>query len=246
MAHPADGGGTSRSFPRIVRVRRPPQRTDSPMRIAYFDCFSGISGEMALGALVGAGAELGAISEALQSLPTPRVTLEAEQSEVRGIAATRVHLRWDADGIIRTYANLRAMIQESPLPPGPKATVQRILRRLAEADARTKGKDADVVTFHDYGEVASVVEIVGCAMALHQLEVERVFASPVPTGLGMARTEHGIMPIPSPVVIDLLQGVPTYSRGIPVELVTPVGAALLSSVAEGFGDLPMMRAERIG
>jgi hypothetical protein len=122
----------------------------------------------------------------------------------------------------------------------------RMYHRLAQAVSSVSGKDPDFVTFHEFGAADCLVEFVGVAMALEMLGVERVFASAVPTGIGMVRTEHGIMPIPTPVVAELLQGVPTYSGGIPVELVTATGAAVLAAASEGYGDMPMMRADHVG
>lgn len=216
------------------------------MRVAYFDCFSGISGDMALGALMHAGADPTRITESVSALPIDGVSVESEEVELRGITALRVHVHSGPQSIIRTYAGVKELLDRTELPAEVVRTAHRIYRRLAGASAIVHGKDPELVTFHEFGEVDCLVEIMGCSMALHLLEVERVFASPVPTGMGMARTEHGIMPIPSPVVMELLQGVPTYSRGVPVELVTAVGAAILSAVSEGYGDMPMMRADRIG
>lgn len=216
------------------------------MRLAYFDCFSGISGDMALGALIHAGADLATITETVGALPIDDFALETEEVELRGITALRVHVRSGPQAVIRTYAGIRALLDQTDLPPEVKRTAQRICRRLAEASGTIHGKDPELVTFQDFGEMDAVVDIVGCAMALHLLEVRRVFASPVPTGMGMVRTEHGIMPVPSPVVMELLQGIPTYSRGVPVELVTATGAAILAAVTEGYGDMPMMRANHVG
>jgi uncharacterized protein (TIGR00299 family) protein len=216
------------------------------MRLAYFDCFSGISGDMALGALIHAGANLAAITEALAALPIEELSVDTEDVDLRGISATRVHIRSGPQAIIRTYSGVRALLDQTDLPSPVRRTAHRIYRRLADASAIVHGKEPELITFHEFGEMDCLVEIVGCSVALHLLEVERVFASPVPTGMGMVRTEHGIMPIPSPVVMELLQGVPTYSRGIPVELVTATGAAILASVSEGYGDMPMMRADHVG
>jgi uncharacterized protein (TIGR00299 family) protein len=216
------------------------------MRLAYFDCFSGISGDMALGALVHAGADLASITDALASLAIEDFAVETEDVDLRGISALRVHLRTGPQSIIRTYAGIRALLEQTDLPAEVRRTAHRAYQRLADAAAIVHGKDPEQVTFHEFGERDCLVEIVGCAMALHLLEVDRVFASPVPTGMGMVRTEHGMMPIPSPVVMELLQGVPTYSRGVPVELVTATGAAILAAVSEGYGDMPMMRADQIG
>jgi pyridinium-3,5-bisthiocarboxylic acid mononucleotide nickel chelatase len=216
------------------------------VRLVYFDCFSGISGDMALGALVHAGADLKAISATISTLPIEPFLLDKEDVEVQGIAATRIHLRTRPTDVIRTYGAIRSMLEEAELPPGARRVAQRAFRRLAEAIATLQQREPDLVTFSEYGELDSLVEVVACALALDQLSAERVFASPVPTGLGMARTEHGIMPIPSPVVMELLRGVPTYSRGIPVELVSATGAAILAAVAEGYGDMPVMLTDRVG
>src|SRR5207237_2337158 len=123
---------------------------------------------------------------------------------------------------------------------------QRSFRRLAEAEARVHRKEVDLVTFHEVGAVDSIVDIAGAALALSMLGAERVFASPVPTGFGMTRSEHGAMPIPGPAVVELLRGAPMYSRGVPVELVTPTGAAILAALAEGYGDMPLIRVESVG
>jgi uncharacterized protein (TIGR00299 family) protein len=216
------------------------------MRIAYFDCFSGISGQMVLAALVDAGADLDQIASFLQALPVGPFTLEAERAEVRGVTATHVAVDAPPQEVIRTYTSMRALIEGSDLPDEPKRLAQRAYRLLAEAAGRVGEKEPDLVAFHEWGPLDCVIDLVGPMLALDMLGVERVFASPVPTGLGMARTEHGLTPIPSPVVQELLQGVPTYSRGIPVELVTPTGAALLAAVVEGYGDRPLMRSDRVG
>jgi uncharacterized protein (TIGR00299 family) protein len=216
------------------------------MRVAYFDCFSGISGAMALGALVHAGADLEHIAEVVGGLLSAGFEVEQEEVETGGIAALKVHVRPRVDGVIRTYASIRATLDEADLSDRVRLTSHRAFRLLAEADARAHGREVDLVTFHDQGDIDPIVGIMGTALALEELGVDRVFASPIPTGLGMARTEHGMVPIPSPVVATLLQGAPTYSRGIPAELVTPVGAALVAALAEGYGDMPLMRSERIG
>jgi pyridinium-3,5-bisthiocarboxylic acid mononucleotide nickel chelatase len=217
------------------------------VRVAYFDCFSGISGDMALGALVHAGADLATISETIGSLPVDEFVTEAERVEVHGISSVRIHIRSPAEhGVIRTYASIRSLLADADMPDEPKRTAQRIYRRLAEAAARVHGKDMELITFHEFGDLDCLIEIVGCALGLSMLGVERVFASSIPTGLGMIRTEHGVTPIPSPVVLELLQGAPTYSRGIPVELVTPTGAAILAAVSEGYGEMPLMLTDRVG
>jgi len=216
------------------------------VRLAFFDCFSGMSGDMALASLIHAGADIEGIRQTLRTFPIEDFDLEVEEVEVRGIAALRVHVRAGPQGVIRTYSSIRAMLDQTELPEQARRIAQRAYKRLAEGVASVHGKEPELVTFHEFGEVDCLVDIVGCATAMDMLHVERVFASPVPTGMGMVRTEHGIMPIPSPIVMELLQGVPTYSRGVPLELVTPTGAAILAAVSEGYGDMPLMRADHVG
>jgi len=216
------------------------------VRLAYFDCFSGITGGMALGALVHAGADLALISSAISDMPIGGFVLEQEPVEVQDIAALRIHVHADPLDVIRTYGSIRGLLREAKLPDAAKRTALRIYQRLAEAAARVHSKEVDVVTFSEFGELECMIEFVGCAIALHSLGVERVYASSVPTGLGMIRTEHGMTPIPSPVVLELLRGAPTYSRGIPLELVTASGAAILAALSEGYGDMPVMRSENVG
>lgn len=216
------------------------------MRLAYFDCFSGVSGVMALGALVHAGANVDDIAQRLDRLPTIGFQLERETVEVSGISATRVKIKALPQDVIRTYSSIRAMLEKADLPERARWTAQRIFHRLAAAEAKVRNKETDLVTFFDSGEVDALVEVIGCALALDMLDIDRVYSSALPTGLGMVRTEHGLMPVPGPVVLELLRGVPTYSRGIPADLVNATGAAILASVAEGYGDMPTMRSDVVG
>lgn len=216
------------------------------MRLLFFDCISGISGDMALGALIHAGADADAIRGRLAALPVEPFEFLTEPVETHGIEAVKVTVRAEASGVVRTYANIRGMLDEAGLPEGARRIAQRIFRRLAEAEAAVHRRDVEQVAFHEVGAVDSIVDITGTALALDQLGIERFFASPVPTGMGMVRTEHGMMPIPAPAVVELLRGVPLFSRDTPVELVTPTGAAILASLVEGYGELPTLRTEAVG
>ena len=216
------------------------------MRIAYFDCFAGISGDMALGALLDAGADPEQLRRDLERLPLEPFELEIGEVDDQGIRAMRVAVRVAAAGVIRTYASIRALLDAASLPPEALRLAQRIFLRLAQAEARVHRKEVDLVTFHEIGAVDSIVDITGTALALTQLGIERVFASQIPTGLGMTRTEHGALPIPAPAVLELLRGAPLYSKGVPVELVTPTGAAILAATADGFGEIPPMRIQSVG
>jgi uncharacterized protein (TIGR00299 family) protein len=216
------------------------------MRIAYFDCIAGISGDMALAALIDAGADFDELRLHLAKLPLEPFDLDVEEVDQHGLRAKRVTVRATSAGVIRTYASIRALLDAADLPPEALRLAQRIFRRLAEAEARVHHKEVENVTFHEVGAVDSIIDIAGTALALSMLEIERVFASAVPTGLGMTKTEHGVMPIPGPAVVELLRGAPMYSKGVTAELTTPTGAAILAATVEGFGELPPMRIESIG
>ncbi|HXJ65649.1 MAG TPA: nickel pincer cofactor biosynthesis protein LarC, partial [Actinomycetota bacterium] len=216
------------------------------MRIAYFDCVAGISGDMAFGALLDAGADLDAIREHLAQIPLEPYELDVVELQSGGLRAVKVNVRAESSALVRTYSSIRMLLDAAPLPAGAKATAQRIFRRLAEAEARIHRKEVELVTFHEVGAIDSIVDIVGSSLALDLLGIDRVFASPVATGTGMVRTDHGLMPIPAPAVVELLRGAPMYSRGVSVELVTPTGAAILAATAEGFGELPLMEIAMVG
>ena len=216
------------------------------MRLAYFDCIAGISGDMALAALIDAGADFAPLKDELAKLPIGPFDIDVEEVETHGIHAKRVVVRASTAGVIRTYASIRTLLDAAGLPVDALELAQRIFRRLAEAEARVHRKEIDLVTFHEVGAVDSIVDITGTALALSMLGVERVFSSAVPTGFGMTKTDHGAMPIPAPAVVELLRGAPLYSKGVPVELVTPTGAAILAATVEGFGELPMMIVGSVG
>ena len=216
------------------------------MRVAYFDCVAGISGDMALGALIDAGADPEAIRTGLAALPLEPYEIDVVERQSAGLRATKLTVRAESTALIRTYSSIRMMLDAAELPRSVKTTAQRIFRRLAEAEARIHRKEVELVTFHEVGGIDSIVDIVGTAIALDLLGIERVFASAIPTGTGMVRTDHGLLPLPTPAVVELLRGAPMYSRGGSVELVTPTGAAILAATAEGYGDMPLMEVIAVG
>ncbi|MGZ5353220.1 MAG: nickel pincer cofactor biosynthesis protein LarC [Actinomycetota bacterium] len=216
------------------------------MRVAYLDCIAGITGDTALAALIDAGVDLDEIRKHLATLPLEPFDLEVERVEERGIGATRVEIRAETPGLIRTYAGVRAVLDGGDLPPDVLQVAQRTFRLLAEAEARVHRRDLESVTFHDTDGLDTIVDVVGTALGLAALGVERVFSSAVPTGLGMTRTEHGALPIPTPTVVELLRGAPLFSRGVAAELTNATGAAILAAIVEGYGEIPTMRVETVG
>lgn len=255
------------------------------MRIAYFDCFSGIAGDMALGALLDAGADRAALEEGLGSLNLPGWSLQVRKATQHGLAATDVEVvvgetpardeptieppaghtdhghshghahehhgsrrrhRRDDHSHTRGLAEIRALIAESALPAAVKERGDRVFTRLAEAEARVHNLPVDEVHFHEVGAVDSIVDVLGSVYALHLLGVEEVVSSPLPCGHGFIQAAHGRLPVPAPATAELLKGVPVRSVDVEGELVTPTGAALISTLAARFGPLPSMTPVAVG
>lgn len=216
------------------------------MKIAYFDCFSGISGNMVLGALLDAGLPFDLLQTELVKLGLENYKIETTKVDKLGIAATYVHIHSDEKGIIRYWSNIEGIIEKSRLEQPVKKKSKEIFLKLAGAEAKIHRKSLDQVHFHEIGAVDSIVDIVGAAIGFHHLEIDEVFASPLATGMGMVKTEHGTFPVPAPATLEILKDVPVYSGGIPAELVTPTGAAIIKAFAQEFGEMPLMKIQSIG
>ena len=215
------------------------------MRIGYFECFSGISGDMTLGALVDAGVDPAAIRAAVASLGLP-CALSFESARRGGFRATYARVEAEPEHVHRHMHHIEAIVERSVLTPRQKALALKVFTRLGEAEAAVHGIDLQKIHFHEVGAVDSIVDIVGAAVGLDLLGVDRFEASPVPTGRGSVVAAHGRMPLPAPGTAELLKGVPLASSEIPMELTTPTGAAILTTVCEAFGPLPAMTVDAIG
>jgi len=216
------------------------------MKICYLDAFSGISGDMTVGALLDAGAPAEALIDALRSMDTG-ARFEIEKTSRGGIAATKFRVHTDAaPAPHRHLSKILAMIDSAPLAPRAKAAASAVFRNLGEAEAAVHGVPIEKVHFHEVGAVDSIADIVGACVALDLLDVAEVHASAVNVGSGNVQTEHGLLPVPAPATARLLEGKPIYARGPEVELTTPTGAALAVTLASSFGPLPAMRISNIG
>jgi len=214
--------------------------------MAYFDCFSGISGDMTLGALIDLGVPLPWLKESIAALPLPGFDITVSDLEYNGIKAKRVEVHAHGDHHHRHYSDIRALIEKSPLPEQVKATALSIFRCLAEAEAGVHGCTPEEVHFHEVGAVDAIVDVVGSALGLHRLGVTAAAASAIPNGRGFVVCRHGRLPIPAPATVAILKGKPTYGTDVEYELTTPTGAAIVSTVANKFGPMPMMATAGIG
>src|ERR1700676_1761362 len=216
------------------------------MRIAYLDAFSGISGDMTVGALLDAGAPAGALIDALKSLDTG-AEFEVEKARRGGVTASKFRVITRAEGHgHRHLKHILGMIDKAPLSDRVKQNASNVFRRLGDAEARVHGVPVEKVHFHEVGAVDSIADIVGACVALDLLDISEVHASAINVGSGTVQTEHGLLPVPAPATATLLTGKPVYSRGPEVELTTPTGAALAVTLASSFGPLPAMRILQIG
>lgn len=218
----------------------------SGMRIAYFDCIAGISGDMILGALLDAGLPETALRERLAALRLTGFELRCQRVLKGGFGATQVDVLVADQVPARRLPEIEAMVGESDLSPAIKERAIGIFRRLGEVEATIHGVTLEEVHLHELGGIDTIVDVVGALVGLDALGVERVYASPLPLGRGFVRGAHGPIPLPAPATLALLEGVPVVGSDLEVELVTPTGAALLSSLAVAFGPVPTMNLAAVG
>ena len=213
--------------------------------LCYLDAFSGISGDMLVGALADAGADRELILKAVESLETGAV-LSFERVKRCGIAATKFHVSVSGTHTHRHLSHILKMIEKGELPERAKQNASDVFRRLGEAEAAVHQVPIEKVHFHEVGAADSIADIVGACVAFESLGVDAIVSSPLNLGSGTVKTEHGLLPVPAPATAALVTGKPVYSRGPAVELTTPTGAAVAATLAHTFGALPPMKITRTG
>jgi uncharacterized protein (TIGR00299 family) protein len=216
------------------------------IRSAYFDCFSGISGDMVLGALVDAGADLRAIEAELRKLGLEGWKISASKVQRRAIFATHVKVETEEQHHHRGLSIILKRIDDAKLAPRAAERAREIFTRLAEAEAHVHQVPVEHVHFHEVGAVDSIVDIVGAAIGFEMLGIDEFACSPLDVGAGQVKTAHGLLPVPAPATAELLRGAPTYSSGLPRELVTPTGAAIATTLATRYAEMPPMTLRAIG
>ena len=216
------------------------------MTTAWFHCFAGIAGDMALAALLDAGADVDEVMKMVSRIPAGSWSVEPRPVQRGGIAATRLDVRTKETGVVRTHAHIVGLIEEARLPDRARDRALATFSALAEVEGRLHRRHPSTVHFHEVGALDAIIDIVGTCAALEVLGVGRVCASAVATGTGMIRSAHGVLPNPAPAVVELLRGAPTYGRETTVELTTPTGAAILAANATSYGPMPAMVIEATG
>jgi uncharacterized protein (TIGR00299 family) protein len=215
------------------------------MKLIYLDCYSGISGDMFLGAMVDMGVSVGMLSSALARLNLD-IKINAKKVNKRGIMGTKVDVIVPDTKETRNLADILQIINKSQMLDDVRATATNIFKRLASAESAVHGVPIEKVHFHEIGALDTIADVVGAAFCYKSSGAEGLYASAVNVGSGSIKTAHGVLPVPAPATLELLKGVPIYSSGVNAELVTPTGAAILVELSSGYGPMPSMRMEKTG
>ncbi len=220
---------------------------ENQLKVAYFDCFAGASGDMILGALLDAGLTITRLREEIAKLHLSHYQLDVEKVVKKGIGGSQAHVIIDqAHHHHRHLSHIREIIDGSDLETSVKAKSTAIFTRLAEAEATVHDTDVEAVHFHEVGAMDAIIDVVGGVVGLSVLGVDKVFCSPLHVGCGTIECTHGTLPVPAPATAELIKGKPVYSTGAAGELLTPTGAAMLTTLSSGFGPMPAMCIGQIG
>jgi len=216
------------------------------MRIAYFDCFSGASGDMILGSLIDAGLSARRLREELKKLRIPTIHLKVKKVLKAGISATQVIVGGKEKRSHRNLREILRIVERSSVEPDVKKKSEEIFKRIASVESKIHQTPMEEIHFHELGGLDSIVDIVGSVWGLRELGIERIHVSKVNVGAGFVKCEHGVLPVPAPATLSLMEGKPIYSSGVERELLTPTGAAILTTLGSEFGPIPPIHVEKIG
>jgi hypothetical protein len=215
-------------------------------KVLYFDCFSGVSGDMILGSLLDLGLPLEQLNAELQKLSVKNFSVSATKVVKAGVSATKFDVQFGHEHAHRHFSTIEKIIQESVLPTKVKESAVKIFYRLAEAEAKVHATSIEKVHFHEVGAIDAIVDVVGACIGFEMLGIEQIDCSALNVGTGFVECAHGTMPVPAPATAELLKGIPVYSNQVSGELVTPTGAAIVSTLARKFGGMPKVKIQKIG
>ena len=214
--------------------------------VAYFDCFSGICGDMILGALLDLDLDVDYFKKELGKLDVSGYEIKVEKVEKSCITGTYVYIIVNDEQHHRSLTDINRLINTSKLDEDVKELSKKIFLRLAEAESKVHNVKVEDVHFHEVGAVDSIIDIVGAVIGLKKLHIESVYSSALPLGKGFTTCSHGVIPIPAPATVELLKDVPVYQTDVDHEMVTPTGAAVITTVASCFGEMPLMKIKKVG
>ncbi|MBS3114340.1 nickel pincer cofactor biosynthesis protein LarC [Candidatus Woesearchaeota archaeon] len=218
------------------------------MKTAYFDCFSGISGDMIIGALLDLGLDINFLDKELKKLNLKNYEIQSKKIVKNGIAATKfdVSIKHEHNHEERNLKEINEIIKKSKLDNEIKNTIKKIFLKIAIAEAKVHNKPVDKIHFHEIGAIDTIIDIAGAVIGFKKLGIDRIYCSKLNVGTGFVEFSHGKWPVPAPATAEILRNVPIYNNNIEAELVTPTGAAIITALASGFGEMPAMKVEKIG
>ena len=219
------------------------------MKIAYFDCFAGASGDMILGSLMDAGLDIERLRSELERLHLTHYDIQVKKVVKKGIGGSQAIVNVDEDhhhDHRRNLDHIKEIIEKSDLEDSVKSKSIEVFMRLAEAEAKVHRTSTDHIHFHEVGAMDAIIDVVGSVAGLAALGIEKIYCSPLHVGSGTVECAHGTLPVPAPATVELIRGKPVYSSGVEGELLTPTGAAILTTLASGFGPMPSMKLIEIG
>jgi pyridinium-3,5-bisthiocarboxylic acid mononucleotide nickel chelatase len=216
------------------------------MTVAYFDCFSGVAGDMILGALLDVGIDVKTLKKELKKLPLTGYDITSKKIESNHITATDVTITVTEHQHHRSLSDILDIIEKSSLEPQIKKQSTTIFCNLGKAEAKIHNVGIEEVHFHEVGAVDSIIDIVGSVIGVSLLGIDTIICSPLPLGHGFVSCAHGLLPLPAPATVELLKGIPVYSLDRDQETVTPTGAAVMTTLASRFGEMPLMKIQLIG
>ena len=216
------------------------------MKIAYFDCFSGISGDMILGALIDAGLDIQDIESELAKLKISGYNLKTQRVVKKGISGTKFIVEIIEQNIERKLKDIVEIVDQSDLSEDIKDLSKKIFKELATVEAKIHNKNIEEIHFHEIGGLDSIIDIIGSVIGIKKLGIEAIYSSKIHIGTGFVECQHGLIPVPAPATLELLKETSIFSMGIDAELTTPTGAAILKTLSRSFGGMPEMKVKKIG
>ncbi len=216
------------------------------MKIAYFDCFSGVSGDMILGALIDAGLDMKELESELTKLKISGYKIKAAKTAKKGISGTKFSIDIKELNVERRLKDIIEIVDRSDLDDDIKDLSKRAFQELAAVEAKIHGKSVNQIHLHEVSGLDSIIDVIGSFIGIKKLGIKATYSSRIHVGAGFVECQHGVLPIPAPATLELLKGVPIYSQGIPAELATPTGVCILKTLSQNFGTMPEMRVEKVG
>lgn len=218
------------------------------MKIAYFDCFSGASGDMILGSLLDAGLSLEMLKSELAKLKLSHYDIQVQRVSKKGILGSKalIYIEKEHHHHHRHLSDIKEIIGNSAIADSVKEKSLSVFNRLAEAEAKVHGTDIEQIHFHEVGAMDAIIDVVGAVAGIEKMGIQAIYCSPLHVGTGTVECAHGTLPVPAPATAELIQDKPVYSTGVQGELVTPTGAALLTTLSTDFGPMPQMTLKKVG